>query len=132
MTEKQMSTQRRRRREDDKIRESLVRLMSQRNIVNYDRVILDCPCHPASWGPIMRKAHTLSGPPSTAFLSPATQCYAGSSAMSSTSCCETDIQTYVKTISLMVTWWLLIPDSYIFMLPLCGRPLLRFCCRSPR
>lgn len=50
--------------------------------------------HPVSWGPIMKKAPTPFGQLSTAFLSPVTQCSAGSSATSSTSCCEMDIQTY--------------------------------------
>ena len=59
--------------------------------------ILDCRHHLASWGPIMRKVPTHSGQWSTGFLSPATRCSAGSSATSSTSCCETDTQTYVKT-----------------------------------
>lgn len=68
-----------------------------------NRAILDCPCHPASWGPIMRRAPTLSGRRSTGFLSPATRCSAGSSATSSTSCCETAIQTYVRKTQRPVT-----------------------------
>ena len=69
--------------------------MPQKNVMHCNPVILDSPCHPASWGPIMRKAPTLSGQRSTGFPSRATRCSAGSSATSFTSCCETDIQTYV-------------------------------------
>lgn len=69
---------------------------SQTDVLHLNRAILDCPCHPASWGPIMRRAPTLSGRRSTGFLSPATRCSAGSSATSSTSCCETAIRTYVR------------------------------------
>lgn len=56
-------------------------------------VLLNLCSHPASWGPITRRAPTPSGPQSTGFLCPATRCSAGSSATSSTSCCGTDTPT---------------------------------------
>lgn len=81
-------------------------------------VILDCLHHPAYWEPIMRKAPTPSGQQSTGSLFPATQCSAGSSAMSSTSCCEMDIQTYVMITHTHTHWLLICPwCSFVCFVP---------------